>query len=547
MRIMAGELEGDALLEADVCVAGAGPAGIGVALELEAAGRSVIVLEADDGPLPGEVEGAYPPLAATRASGFGGTAELWEAELTLRDPQGVRYGPLSAIDFEAREGLHLHGWPFDRQALDPWYARASETCTHGALPSQPVGASVAEGDQSLTDHLFWHGSASTFTQRYRELLYRSRHVRVVAPARATHFELRDGIASQLHAVVAPGRRIRVKAATFVLALGGLENARFLLLNECGNEHDLVGRFFMDHPTAPCRLEVAPAAAKWLDGYDVGKAAEHTTVRTLALSEEMLREKKLLNGGFFVTPAVGRDQRAVMSAQSVIGQIRRHEDRRAIAHDLRNIVTAPDAIAVAAHRRLVRRHPSIEWTFRYSRRAQLLNTLGVGPVSGWTRLRDRPHRFDLHHVMELAPDAERRVTLAETRDKHGQRLPRVRFFVSEQELESLDRTQQHVRAALRRAGVGDLRTTRELTAPGEDLRGHIHPSAHHHLGTTRMHQDPKRGVVNLDSRLHSLKNVYVTGGSVFPTGGYVNPTLTIVALALRLGAHLETLPRSPTEP
>ena len=143
-------------------------------------------------------------------------------------------------------------------------------------------------------------------------------------------------------------------------------------------------------------------------------------------------------------------------------------------------------------------------------------------------------------MELIPDPERRVTLAETRDEHGQRLPHLRFFISDEELESLERAEQHLRTALRHAGVGEVRTTRDLTRPDEDVRDHIHPTAHHQLGTTRMHEDPRRGVVDADSRLHSLKNVYVTGGSVFPTSGFVNPTLTIVALGLRLGAFLGAL-------
>jgi choline dehydrogenase-like flavoprotein len=65
-----------------------------------------------------------------------------------------------------------------------------------------------------------------------------------------------------------------------------------------------------------------------------------------------------------------------------------------------------------------------------------------------------------------------------------------------------------------------------------------PNAHHHVGTTRMHADARLGVVDADSRVHGLANLFVTGSSVFPTGGFANPTLTIVALALRLADHLE---------
>jgi choline dehydrogenase-like flavoprotein len=61
---------------------------------------------------------------------------------------------------------------------------------------------------------------------------------------------------------------------------------------------------------------------------------------------------------------------------------------------------------------------------------------------------------------------------------------------------------------------------------------------HHIGTTRMHTDPAQGVVDADCRVHDLTNLFVAGSSVFPTGGYANPTLTIVALAVRLADHLK---------
>ena len=58
-----------------------------------------------------------------------------------------------------------------------------------------------------------------------------------------------------------------------------------------------------------------------------------------------------------------------------------------------------------------------------------------------------------------------------------------------------------------------------------------------MGTTRMHRDPKRGVVDSDCRVHSLANLYVGGSSVYPTTGFANPLLTTLALTLRLAEHL----------
>jgi choline dehydrogenase-like flavoprotein len=135
------------------------------------------------------------------------------------------------------------------------------------------------------------------------------------------------------------------------------------------------------------------------------------------------------------------------------------------------------------------------------------------------------------VVELWPERERRVELGSRRDELGRPLARLRWFVADRELEALDRTEELVAGALDEAGLGRLTTARQV---GDEL----HPTAHHHLGTTRMADDPRRGVVDRDGRVHGIPNLYVTGGSVFPTAGYVNPTLTIVALAARLAAHLQ---------
>src|SRR5918911_5361439 len=116
--------DGEAV-EADVCVAGGGVAGLVTALELEPAGLRVALVEHGEGLENGEVEGSYPPLASTRAGGLGGTAALWAAGLAPGQ-FGARYAPLAAIDFEAREGIPRSGWPFGRAHLEPFYARARE-------------------------------------------------------------------------------------------------------------------------------------------------------------------------------------------------------------------------------------------------------------------------------------------------------------------------------------------------------------------------------------------------------------------------------------
>jgi choline dehydrogenase-like flavoprotein len=489
--VEAGTVADGEVVEADVCVAGGGVAGLATALELEEAGVRVALVERGEAE-DGEVEGDYPPLALTRATGLGGTAALWTAELAP-GRLGARYAPLAPIDFEARECIPWSGWPFGRAHLDPSYARARELCRAGPFDD---AAPPQNGD--VADVAFGHGPRDVFTREHPARVARSGSIRAFVGGTAVDVERSGDAVSALRVATGAGRSFAVRARGFVLALGGVENARFLLLAGLGNAHDLVGRFFMDHPTARCRLDPSPDALPRLGAYDIRRVNGHVALTAFGLSEATLRREGLPNGGFFVVPVAGP---------------RRLGD-----------------LAAAAHRRVARAVPALGATTRLTARSALLNTLGVGAVSGWSRLRRAPEAFDVYHVLELPPEPERRVELGSRRDELGRPVARLRWFVSDAELEAHERAERFVAGALDEAGLGRLETARQV---GDEL----HPTAHHHLGTTRMADDPRRGVVDADGRVHGVPNLYVTGGSVFPTAGYVNPTLTMVALAARLAAHL----------
>jgi choline dehydrogenase-like flavoprotein len=500
---------------------GAGPAGLAVALELERAGASVVVLAGLAEPAGGEVVGeSYPPLAETRAGGIGGTAALWNAELAPGS-LGARYAPLSTIDFDE--------WPFGLDTLAPFYARAHELCDAGPYDYDAAVAPFA-GD-GLASGVFRFGSAEAFTRTHRDRVAHSDSVRVVTAAAATHIHTDDDGSSveDVEAASAPGRSFRIGAHAYVLAAGGIENPRLLLVSGIGDE-ELVGRCFMDHPTIRCRLELAPRSRLDLGFYDTRTVSDRLVLGRLELPEQTVRDEGLLNGAFFVVPARDRELRAAAAAKALVHAAR---ERRVPQQPVRRaveVVAGLDALGFVAHRRLAQAVPSLEPTLRLWRRSALLDTLGVGPVSGWSARRARPRAFDLHHVIEQAPDPERRVTLGSARDRFGSPVARLHWFVGARELESAERAQELLSDELARRRVGRL-----LASEGDGAA--VHPSAHHHLGTTRMHRDPRHGVVDPDGRVHGVSNLFVAGGSVFPTSGFANPTLTIVALALRLGAHL----------
>jgi choline dehydrogenase-like flavoprotein len=543
MLVDARSISDGALLEADVCIVGAGPAGLAVASELDRPGASIVVLAGSDEAPGGEVSGGpYPPLAESHAGGAGGTAALWDAELA-RDQFGARYAPLAPIDFEKRAGTVLGSWPFGRDALDPFYARAHELCGSGPFDYDPAAAqdspaTVPFAGDGIATGIFRFGLAEAFTSEQSARLAGSDGVRVLTEAAVTRIQTSDDgrEVTEVEASPVPGRTFRIRARAHVLAAGGVENPRLLLLSGVANENDLVGRCFMDHPTLRCRLELDRAAEPNLGFYDVRLVADQPVLGHLALPEETLREAGLLNSGFFVVPERDRSVRAAAAATSLARAVR---DRRLPPQPLRTagaVAVGLDSVAFAAHRRVARRIPPLAATLRVWPRSRLLDTLGLGAISGWSTHRNRARAYDLYHVIEQAPDPERRVTLGSSRDRFGLLVAHLHWFVGARELDSAERTQELLRDALATRGLGRLRTAREL-APGEDLAAAAHPSVHHHLGTTRMHADARRGVVDPDGRVHGLANLFVAGGSVFPTSGFVNPTLTIVALALRLGAYV----------
>lgn len=158
-----------------------------------------------------------------------------------------------------------------------------------------------------------------------------------------------------------------------------------------------------------------------------------------------------------------------------------------------------------------------WAYRYARRDF---------SSGHEVVRFR-------FMAEQAPNSHSRITL-DDRAVDTADMPRVRldWRLTEDDRHSVRRSQEILAKALGDSGHGQLRDRFGDESPPTILVGNAH-----HMGTTRMHADPKRGVVDADSRMHSLPNLYVAGSSVFPTGGFANPTLTLVALALRLADHL----------
>jgi choline dehydrogenase-like flavoprotein len=509
-------------IETDVCVVGAGPAGLTLARDWRDAPFRVLVLESG-GSSPerasrslqgGESVGhSYFPLASTRIRAVGGTSNHWYLH------EGFRVRPLDPIDFEAREGVPHSGWPITKADLDPFYDRAHATL--GVEPNvyDPVSQARERGpllpltDDDVVVAPFRVINGTGMPQHARDV-EQAGNVTLMPHATVAEIctgEVPDRV-SHLRVLRPDGVDFTVHAQHYVLASGGIENARLLLLSDrvqrggLGNGHDLVGRFFMEHLGIRGGTLVPgdPDLLTRTGFYTTGTLRPgHVTVQgKLALNERVLRAERLLNATFFLE----------------------HMGRSRSTQAVRSFVIL---------RRALTWRPLPGHLVQHARHA----LAGLGDVAR-TAVREQLGRGKEQEVIQLkamaeqAPNPNSRVTLSPRRDRLGLRAARLDWRLTEQDLRSIVRTEELIDQQFRRSGIGWLR---DKLAEGSQ-EGQI-SGQWHHLGTTRMHDDPRQGVVDRDGRVHGVGNLHVVGGSVFTTGGYANPTLTIVALAHRLADHL----------
>jgi len=515
----------DETIHADLCVVGAGPAGMTIAMELAGAGIHICVVESggeaptnsDQRLARGEnADPFYYRLDRTRIRSFAGTSNHW-------DPRGMIARPLDPLDFEDRPEVGRWGWPFDRAHLDPYYQRAQAIIKLG--PCEYDVAAWGEGERTrrldlgndVLTTMYQRAEVGNF-QRYRSSLARLHDVQVLLHATALELvtnEAGDHV-DHLEVTLGGGRRCRVTAREFILAAGAIENARLLLLSRLthrrglGNRHDLVGRYFMEHPHAPSGVlhpshdsvtaRIAPYELRVLHGTKVWWA--------LTIGEQALRRERILGSAWALrlatAPLVSDTARALLDCKKTLTSYRRPVPG-----------TGRRVRAVAGHPLDVARILRSAWARRTGNTA--------------------PTRALLTFSAEQNPNPASRVTLGRRRDHNGQPQARLDWRLTDLDHRSIRVAQEMIDRAFRGSGLGWMSSRFGEENPPVALGGGFH-----HMGTTRMHQDPAQGVVNADGRVHGLDNLFVTGSSVFPSSGFANPTLTVVALAIRLAEHVRAI-------
>jgi choline dehydrogenase-like flavoprotein len=548
------EYQGAEELEADICILGAGPAGLTIARELEDTGRRVILVEsgglefdeATQSLCDGPSDDAPDPYCLRRRQ-FGGTSNMWEAQ--LGDGRlGVRYAIMDETDFEPKDKVPHSGWPFRKGHLEPYYERARRFLGITAYDvsrwenGEDARRMEFVGDR-ITTSIVQFGPRDVFLKDCRERIAASKTTHAYIKLNVVEIESNPEAtrATRVKVATLDGKHLEITARTFVLAAGGIENARILLLSDgsaksgLGNRHDLVGRYFIDHyghfggMVFPADRTIFNRMAL----YDIRHVDGFPGMGVVVPTRETIRRESLLNIVTYLVPKhstyhhsrMSSNANRLLKARLLKRPVERKPDRpQGFADHLRRIV-----VGTAGHfphklyRKLVVGRPfpstSIVW-------------------GGWSGLPDKEREFgaiELQQHLEQAPDPDNRVLLSEERDRLGYRKAKVDRRLNEIDRESLRRTNLILQEEFARSGIGRFVIDEDLVTPEFSSMSH---GAAHHMGATRMHDDPKRGVVDPTCRVHGMANLYVAGSSVFPTGGWANPNVTIVALAIRLADHLK---------
>ncbi|AQR61193.1 hypothetical protein BZG35_05655 [Brevundimonas sp. LM2] len=530
----------------DVVIIGGGAAGLSIAAALIGSPLRVLVLEAG-GRKPDKTgtevfEGTvadgsvHPFLHTYRVRAIGGASRIW----------GGRCIPYDPIDFASRPWVAGPGWPFGREVLDPWYRQAQIAIEAGAFDYDPATtlpddqAEFAPGldGETVRTRLERFSKPTDFWRRFGQDITRASNVDVVLNAPATAIRLAQDGATVDHVEVAlpDGARTQVRGRQVVVAMGGLESVRLLLASNdirpagVGNDHDQLGRHYMSHLAATSGTVTFHAPAKAIR-WDYQKDADGIYVRRrIAITEEAQTRMHSLNTVFrthLPDPADPGHGNAILSAMYLVKDLVLYEYSRKFRENkaglglygrhLLNVLRNPFALAGFGE----------GWVRKRILADRKLPSVVLG---------SRTNAFALEFHAEQEPNPESRITLSRERDAYGMPRMSVDWRTTALDMESLKASYAALAERLEQSGAGRLDYDPDEVVAQARKEGAY---GGHHLGAARMSRDPRQGVVDPDCRVHGVDNLFIASGAVLPTSSQANPTLTIVALALRLADHLKS--------
>jgi choline dehydrogenase-like flavoprotein len=520
----------------DICVVGAGPAGLAVAFACAERGRTVAVLEAG-GLKPGLVSTlsiknltpqAHDAIERVSRAGLGGTSSAW----------GGTCVPFDRADFEPQWWDDRAGWPIPYEEMSDWYREATRFLgvQYGG---GYAGGHAVPGDILDVAQVHRIGAQPDMGILYRKDLQKSETITVflnteLMRLRPDEAGSRIGVA-ETRCADAPGI---IRARHFVLAAGGLASTQILLRlaaeRPFGHPLSPLGRYYMGHVGGVIATLVFDRPAEAANFLYAGDGGGGWSQRRIKIQAARRYERRLLNTAFVLRSPDTSDHRHRNGALSALNLLAPGLGSAAAVRARRGALAGADrdeARNRVQHLKNIMQEP-------------IGTVTGLGKIVSYSLKRNLPRlvlnaggRYALDYHGEQVPDRDSRVYL----DPGDPRSLCVDFRYVPVDLDSIVLSHELLDQALRDARIGHL----EYFAPAPDRLALVSTQAsdgYHQIGTTRMATSPEDGVVDSECRVHGLDNLHVASSSVFPTSGSANPTLTTVALARRLGARLSEATR-----
>jgi choline dehydrogenase-like flavoprotein len=510
MHIDARYLENNSIIEGDICIIGAGAAGLSIALDWINTPYKVILLEGGGFELDPKVQKLYegttsgqkfPPFTASRLHYFGGTTGHWAGFCS----------PFDDNDFQKRDWIPHSGWPITKQDLDPYYERAHKVIQLGPYnydleywQQHRENFTPLPFDPNIIRTKIWQYNQTRFGTLYRDNIVNAKNVHLYTYANAVDIQTNSDVSALTKVIVKnyAGKTHSVQAKHFIMACGAIQNTRLLLASNSvaksglGNDHDLVGRYFMEH------IELASADIYMTKPFPTDlysfKFGVTKVSAELAITETTQAQEQILNGTSSFHPHLKNkmeNQEERIKSWEPYGQKENLETMAAT------------------------------W-----QSAEQAATEGKGNVV---------KSFQMDIRIEQAPNPNSRVTLNTERDELGVPQAHLHWDLTPLDKRSIRTVHYLIGQQIALSGLGRMKLRdyfvdeNDFSFPDETHGGN------HHMGTTRMSDDPKTGVVNSECQIHGIANLYVAGSACFSTAAAPNPTLTIVALSLRLSDHIKS--------
>lgn len=539
----ANSISNDSTQKADICIIGGGAAGISIALQFLHSKSNVIVVESGDFEFDAATQSLYSgtntgvknfPLDSSRLRFFGGTTNHW----------GGKCSVLDQLDFQNRDWIQHSGWPFGFESLSKYYKKAHYICGLGLFNYDSKywakGAEVPLITETITSTVFQFARNLRFGQIYKSDLRRSKAIRILLNSNAMKMtsDSNDSVISELQVTSLNGNTFKVRATVFILAMGGIENARFLLNNRhLGplSENKIIGKYFMDHPHAHVGTVVLSREAfnrgigTFYSKHGVPPIRKRRSTHEARLKTRSTRKARpttrsirkarptTMHGSFTITP---KTQQA--------------EKMSNISFHFTSLDNIPQGVE------------SVDRIWRSLSNREFPDKLGsnikriLRNIDDVTDTKYRDHllgnyqpTYLLHSMSEQTPNEKSCVSLSNEIDGLGLKRANLHWDLTSIDYHTLKRSVEILAHEFGRLGLGRVQTYLDSDPSEWILTG-----GWHHMGTTRIHESQKYGVVDANCLVHGMKNLYIAGSSVFPTCGHTNPTLTIVAMSLRLADYIQ---------